>query len=179
MRTWILLAVVSLLALGGWFVDTRQSNWVPLREAITSDDTVLDGTTTGATYQFADRGSITKPLNNTCNVAELVFYGANAADLTCNYKIYLYRASGPAMLACTGVLTTGTALKTTGIYYVDTITVTDYWTLGDSGVVVRDSGNNRAATIALDTRGYSYIRVEFDIPASTQVTSISCDMAEF
>lgn len=176
----VIAIVVMLLVCGAWFVDTRQSAWVPVRTTVTADDGVLDGTTAALTYQFSDRGTICAPLNNTCNIAELHFYGTDAADEVCNFKIYMYRENGPAVLAATCVATLGTALRSAGVYYADTITLTDTWSYSGSSIAVRDaSGGNRVATLALDTRGYKYMRVEIDIPASSQVASFSCEMAEY
>ena len=158
-------------------LETREMCYIPVRTAVATYDSVLDGTTAGLTYAFTDKPSVAKEIPNEFNVVELGFYGTTTNNTTINYKIYLYREKGAAALACTGVLTLGTA-KTgaTDTLYVDTITVTDTWA---SPCRVIDSATNRQARLAIDVMGYRYIYVEFTDSSSNQLVSVSCEMSGY
>lgn len=176
----ILVALAIVIALGlcaGAFIETRRMVWAPLRTAVTADDTALDGTTTGYTFQFADKPSTAMRLKPEDTYGELLFYGTAAADKVVNYKVYLYRANGPAVLWCNGTATTGTALRSSGAYYCDTITVTDV--TGDA-TAYDGGGNNRVATLHLNNlRGYAWIFVEIDLPGTNPMTAASVEFSSY
>jgi hypothetical protein len=149
----------------------HQAGWKPLRVGVTADDTALDGTTSGYTYAEGDRPAAAVEVDPTWNTIEVYFYGTDAANETCNYKLYAYKATGPALLWCNGAFTLGAAVTgATNTFFADTITETDVH--GTTAVV--DSGNDRVCVLTLgDTKGIKYMYCEIDIPASTQVTSAS------
>lgn len=176
MKKLVALSVLLVFALG-MTLSTARYDWNTFRTAVTKDDTALDGTTANATYAYADMPDAAIVAHENWNNIQVLFYGTDAANETCNYKIYAYRTNGPAVLVCTGVVTLGTA-KTgaTNTFYADTITVTDYW---PTEVIVSDSGNNRVCTLTFDLLGYSHIYCEIDIPAASQVASLSCQISGF
>jgi len=171
----ILLAITIVPLLMGAYIETRTMGYIPLRTTVTADDTALDGTTASYTYQFADKSAKAVAITGEYNTAEIYFYGTDAAAETCNFKVYAYRENGPACLVCTGVVTLGTALKATGVFYGGTIAITDYW--ATSSVI--DSGNNRAARLQFDLKGCKYVYVEIDIPAASEVASISAEISGY
>lgn len=170
-----LIVLFALPFVMGAYLETRNIVWSPLRTDVTADDTALDGTTAGLTFQFDDKPAAAKKVGTELNGVEILFYGTDAADETCNFKVYAYRANGPAILVCTGVAVLGTALHSTGTYYADTLEITDYW----STCHVLDSGNNRIARLTFDLRGYQWVYVEIDIPAASQVASISAEISGY
>lgn len=175
--TMLLIGCVAFIFVAALYTDTRQSPWTNVRDAVAADDTALDGTTSGVTYAFADQPSAAQEIDFTWNGVDVCFYGTDAADETCNYKIYVYKSNGPGLLWCNGVFTLGTAVTgTTDTYYADTITVTNV----HGNAEVKDSGNNRVAVLRLgDLRGFKYCHAELDIPASSQVASASVDMTGY
>jgi len=173
----VVMASIAVLTAGLW-TDTNRSPWMPLRTAVTVDNTALDGTTASYTFAFSDKPSTAKEIETQWNGIDVYFYGTDAANETCNYKIYVWKANGPACLWCSGVFALGAAVTGgTTTYYADTITVTNVH--GNAGV--KDgSGNDRIAVLRLgDMRGYRYIFCEIDIPASTQVASASAEMTGY
>lgn len=185
------LIIVSCIAMTclllGAFRETYQMGYNVLRSGVTTDDTPLDGTTEGYTYCFADKpakaatgdpaGAIR--VHPAWNNAQVIFWGSDAADEACNYKLYAWREDGPAALVCSGTFTLGTAYAVAtdpNYLYADTITATDVW---PTEVVVSDSGNNRVASVAFDLLGYSWLYCEIDIPASGQVATASAKISGF
>lgn len=175
MKKLVALSVLLVFAMG-MTIETSRYNWRPLRTSVTADDTALDGTTESYTFAYDDKPT-TAFANSEWNNVQVMFYGTDAANETCNYKIYAYRAYGPAVMVCSGVFTLGTAKTgTTNTFYADTITVTDYW---PTEVIVSDSGNNRVCTLTFDLLGYNYVFCEIDIPAASQVASASALISGF
>jgi hypothetical protein len=176
-RFMLIIALAAIPFLLGATTETRQLRFVPLRTAVTADDSVLDGATAGLTYNFSDKSSSAKALNSEYNVCEVIFKGTDAADEAFNYKVYAYRDDGPARLVCYGAVTLGTAVgASSGEFYGDTITATSTWI---TSVKVVDSGNNRIASLVFDLCGYRQIYVEIDIPASGEVASASALIAGY
>jgi len=159
------------------FNETRQKPWQTLRSGVTSDDTALDGTTSGYTFQFADKPSAAIEIDPTWNSVDIYFYGTDAANETCNYKIYGWKANGPALLLTSGAFTLGAAITGgTTEYFADTITETDMHAVS----AVTDSTNDRVAVLHLTSlRGIKWIYCEIDIPASSQVASASAKMTGY
>mgnify|MGYP001575990378 CR=1 FL=1 len=174
----VLIAMVFLCLLcAAWFVDTRQEPWIPLRTAVTADDTALAAATSGYTFAFADKPSSAVRIPSTWNSVDIYFYGADANDETVNYKIYGYKDNGPALLLTSGVATLGLAITgATTTFYADTITETDVHAVS----AVTDSAVNRVAVLHLTSvRGLQWLYCEIDIPASTQMASASCEMTGY
>lgn len=167
---------VLAICLGAAF-ETKQLDYSPLRSAVTADDTALDGTTDNYTFAWADKPAAAIAVHPYYNNAQIIFSGTDAADESCNFKVYVWRVGGPATLVCTGSFTLGTA-KTgaTNTYFADTIEITDVW---PTDIRVGDSGNNRVATLSFDLLGHSFIFCEIDIPASGQVASASASISGF
>lgn len=162
--------------------NTRQLAYESLRTAVIADDTPLDGTTTGYTYQFSDKPATAKGVETTHNRVEIIIYGidANTADgndATVNFKIWAWRERGPARLVYSGTATLGTAKASSTEYYTDTISGTSYWIT--SVEVIDADGSNRAASLAFDLQGHKYLHFEVDIPAtaSNPVSSVSAEVA--
>ncbi|MFA5187009.1 MAG: hypothetical protein WC551_11055 [Patescibacteria group bacterium] len=162
--------ILIVLCLGA-VSETSQMGWSPLRSAaVTADDTALDGTTENYTFAFGDKPASAIRVHPNWNNGIVHFAGTDAANETCNYKLYGWRENGPAMLICSGTFTLGAAVTgATNTFYADTITVTDTW---PTTVVTSDAdGNNRVASLAFDMIGCSWVYLEIDIPAASQVAS--------
>lgn len=179
---WICVLMGCLPLLLGAYQETQQMGWTALRSGVTADDTALDGTTEGYTFAFGDKpvlspsGPLLK-VHPYWNNVQLYFAGTDAANETCNFKLYAWRQDGPATLICSGTFTLGTAVTgTANTYYADTITVTDVW---PTELVVSNSGTNGVCTLAFDALGFMYIYCEIDIPASSQVASASAYISGF
>jgi hypothetical protein len=122
----VLAALLILAFCAGAFWETMTAKYIDLRGSTASDDSVLDGTTANLTYQWADRPlTKIKGLGSSYNNVQIYFAGTDAANETCNYKIYAYREGGPATLVCSGVFTLGAAITGgTNEYFADAITAT-------------------------------------------------------
>lgn len=169
----LVLALITLPFLMGAIVETAQETWEALRasDVTASDPNQLDGTTAGRTYQFIDKPRNAVAIRNSWNAVEVVFYGTNAADLLCNYKVWVWKENGPARLACSGSFTLGAALRSTGVYYADTISVTSATC---SSAVLDAGAADRVATLVVgDVRGSKWIHVEFTFPGTTPVVSVN------
>ncbi len=169
----VVMLITGSTILWGSYLETRQMGWIPLRTAVDANDTLLDGTTTSYTYAPADRPAKAVPLDTGMCGADIYLYGTDAADETCNYKVWCYKETGPALLWCYGAATLGTAVTGgTTTYYVDTITVT---TVHGSSAAVVDSGNNRVCVLRLgDMRGIKWVYWEVSgITGTSKVSSIS------
>lgn len=174
MKKWTLgigIAVLIFICLGA-ATQTSQLDWSPLRSSVSADDTALDGTTENYTFAFGDKPTAAIQVHQNWNNGTVYFSGTDAANETCNYKLYAWRENGPALLICSGTFTLGAGVTGgTNEFYADTITATDTW---PTTIVTSDAdGNNRVATLSFDLVGCKYIYLEIDIPASSQVASAS------
>ena len=111
------------------------------------------------------------------STAQIIGYGTDAANETCNWILYAYRGlNSPAIRVATGVAILGamdlvtepvTGATITG-FYVDTWGITtDYW----GQVTVKDDAADACSILTFDLRGFTFLYFEIDIPASTQVAS--------
>ena len=169
----LMLGVLIFALTAGMYFETRHLGWISLRTAIVSDDTALDGTTDSYTYSFGDKPAAAIPVDPGINGGDVCFYGTDAANEICNYKLYVYKETGPALLWCSGVVTLGAAVVKgeTSTYYADTITVVQVH--GDSAKAIDVAGDRVCVLRLKDLRGARWIFLEIDIPASTQVASIT------
>lgn len=165
------------LLCAAWFIETRQEPWIPLRTAVTADDTALAAATTGYTFAFADKPAGAVRIPSTWNNVDIYFYGTDANNETVNYKLYGYKDNGPALLLTSGAATLGLAITGgTTTFYADTITETDMHVVS----AVTDSAGDRVCVLHLTSvRGLQWIYCEIDIPASTQMASASCEMTGY
>jgi hypothetical protein len=171
----VALLAICIMSMGA-FLETRNNGWVPLRTAVAADDSVLDGTTAGLTYTFADKPSYAVRIQPGWNCVDIYGYGTDAADKTVNFKIYTYKENGPRKLRCTGTATTGTAVTgAASTFYFDIITVTNY--VGNA--VVCNSGNNGICILKLgDVEGDAFIAAEIDI-VTANVVKASFEMSGY
>ena len=175
-KRYFIIAVIALFLSAGWLLETRQAGWIPLRTAVTTDDTPLEGTTSGTTFNFADKPLAAVPLKPQNFSADVIFYGTAAADKTVNYIIYAWKADGPAKYLCNGVATTGTAITgATNTFWADTITIVT----NNNNCYVTDSAVNRVAVLHLgDLQGYEWVYCEFDI-VSANIAAASCQITGY
>jgi len=136
---------------------TYQRIFETVRNAVTTDDTLLDGTTAGATYKNADKPSHAFQLDQDTEYLELIVQGKAANDKTFTLTLFGYAENGPAcrMASVAGAL--GTAVTgNTNEFFADTMTVTD-----DNLVAVteKDTADNAVCKLLVPTVGYKYIAV--------------------
>lgn len=171
---WLLVAICLCAA---WFTETRQEPWIPLRTAVTADDTALAASTAGYTFAFADKPAAAVKVPSTWNSVDVYFYGTDADNETVNYKLYGYKTNGPALLLTSGAATLGLAITGAATtFYADTITETDVHAVS----AVTDSAADRVCVLHVTSvRGLQWLYCEIDVPASTQVASVSCEMTGY
>jgi len=137
------------------------------------DATPLDGTTSGRTYQPADRVVTAAAgtgacvlLNEETDAVIITMSGTGSNGNSCVFNIWGYGIDrentgadgGPAEAIYNAVTATlGTAVAGAGQLYVDTIAGTDLHT---STIGIKDSGNNRVCKFKFDTQGLRYLYFE-------------------
>jgi len=179
---WFIIGMLLILCMGA-YLETRQHGWLLLKTG-TSDDTALDGTTSGLTYVFSDKPSSAKPVEYGWNGVDIYFKGVATPILPgdvnekyVDYKVYIWKnESGPGLLWCYGRATMGTAVTgVTNGYFVDTVTCTDVHAETEgTRVKFTDSGNNRVAVLRLgDVRGAKWVNIEYDFPTDGNVAATS------
>lgn len=153
---------------------TIQGSYEQMRSAdVTTDDTVLDGSTAGYTYDWHDKPSAAKELGPEYNACEIIFpCGQDFLDDTnamiatdgnnFAFSLWGYAERGPAEFLCEVSGTVGTARieDSTSVLYTDTLTIDSQGHL--KTISVADAGgNNRVAKLAFDTCGLKYLYVCF------------------
>jgi len=156
---------------------TMQAAYETIRgNFVTTDDTPLDGVTSGLTYLFADMNiDEAWEVGPEANAVSIIFAGSDADNETFSWKIWAYRVGGPAELVCsgTGALSSSAIMQSgSSYYYADTLVITNlgnWFSIPD----VIDSGNDRIAKLAFDACGYKYIYVEFtNVGGAGEVASV-------
>lgn len=142
------------------------------------DATPLDGSTTGRTYQAADRtAAYCIVLNEEADAVIITIDGTGADGNSAVFNIYGYGADGGAdRIYHTVTATLGTAVAGTSRLFADQISGTDTHV---TTVAVRDSGanGNTRAKIALDTTGLKYLM--FEATTFTTLTVITFHVREY
>ncbi len=178
--------------------------WYQLRgrgaTLVTADDTPLVLTTPGCTTDWDNKPAepvepkvsgfdflncvpavavnIGKMSSGKVSTVQIIGYGTNAADETCDWILYTYRSLySPAIRVATGtaILGTNDCVKdpvtntaiTDGFYVDDWGVTTDYW----GSVVVKDTAQDGCSILTFDMRGFTFLYLEIDIPAASQVAS--------
>ena len=160
---------------------TMQAGWQPLRENIASDDSALDGVTSGLTFKFTDKPSWLEYKDVGPEGNAVVFYftaqGAAATD-TFSWKLYVYAENGPAEYVAHGTGTRGSAIAAASTYYVDSLTELGEDWYGEYGIF--DSGNSRIAHMAIDMSGRKYPYMEItDLGGANECTQVTIYVSWF
>lgn len=147
-------------------LSTYQSSWEPVRLIpITNEETQLDGTTSGYTYDWSDHPEYARMyhVTNGANGIVLRFEvtEAGVADQAFGVRLWAYRPNGPAeflgdfscLLGADTISHTATAL------HCDTITETADTHI--AGCTVYDTGNDRIAKIKIPWVGHEWLYCEF------------------
>ena len=176
------------------------SEWHQLRgrgsTLVTADDTVLDLVATGATNEWDNKpsGPVLFPNTDTTDDAnvyncvpavavnvpqmtggrlrmvEIIGYGTDAADETCDWILYAYRGKySPVIRIADGTAILGTFPcsidpvnneAVTAGFYVDTWGIgNDYW----NEIIAVDSADNACSRLIFDLRGYQYLYLEIEL----------------
>ena len=137
--------------------------------------TVLDGTTTGYTYQFSDKPTVgVIELEQDTDAVIITISGTGSANNACVFNMLGYGVDTPAERIYTTVTATlGTAVAGTSQLYADTILGTDYNT---QTVGIYDSGNNAVCKMVIDTSGIKYLL--FELVSFTTMTAVKFHVRE-
>jgi len=166
---------------------TIQASYEKVRSGfVTSDDTVLDGITSGLTYKSSDRpASECWESGPAVGANTVLFIGNGAENTTFSWKMYGYRTAaedgvGPAEIIAEGTGIMGTALAEVGTRYADTVVITNPGSWLDVPVAI-DSGNDRICKVCYDFCGFKYLYTEFTNigGGGGEVTSIQAYVAYF
>lgn len=139
---------------------TMQAGHQPLRENVTADDANLDGVTSSKTFNWTDKPEAAAAVGPEANYALIYFTGTTTEDDTFSWRIYAYKASGPAKYVAHGTGALGAAIVSGNEYYADTLAISARGWFKIPAVV--DSGNNRVAYLCFDLCGHEHIYVEID-----------------
>lgn len=138
--------------------ETVHLHWIPLRTAVAASDSPVP---LGAgTSKKADVPSHAYRIPLGMNAIELRFL-ADADGRVADAYVHMTRKSDDVVLVCKIACTTGAQVATDGRYYVDTMTITEYWIKDLETADI--SAGNRIARVAFDILGYDEIFVLFDI----------------
>lgn len=136
------------------------------------DSTPLDGSTSGLTYQAADRTvAYCVTLNEEIDNVIITADGAGSDGNSAVFNLYGYGLDGGAeRIYHTVTATLGTAVAGTGRLYVEQFSGTDTHC---TSVTIKDSGagGNTMAKIYLNTHGLRYLM--FEPTTFTTLTSIT------
>ena len=142
------------------------------------DSTPLDGSTSGLTYQAADRTvAYCVTLNEETDEVVITVVGTGADGNSAVFTLWGYGIDGDAeRIYHTVTATLGTAVAGTGKLYVEQFSGTDVHT---ASVTLTDSGaaGNTRAKIRLETTGLRYLM--FEPTTFTTLTSITFHVRGF
>ena len=143
---------------------------------VTSDDTALDGSTSGARYtDITSRGYY--EFGTEVNGAEVVFSGEADNSDSGSCELWGVTTNGIGELIADLSLITGTAWAdmtdpdSTARLFVDSITIITENHVKD--VTVADSGNNRFAKVGFDTIGYKGIYCRCTVGDATEISRLT------
>ena len=118
---------------------------------------LLDGSTSGYTFDFSDKPTHGITLGPEDNASEVYFTCTDTSDdYDFGFQLFGYAQGGPAEKICdiTGLFGTANLGDSTKALYADTLTVTSTHI---RTVTTSDSGNNRIAKITWDNAGHKFL----------------------
>lgn len=137
----------------------RQMRKLTFTSTATTDETVLDGSSAGLTYQAKDRlASACVPLDEETDAVIITMSGTGSDGDTVLFHIYGYGLDTPAeRIYNTVTATLGAAVAGTSQFYADTILGTDLHT---ETIGIYDSDDDAVCKMKFDTQGLRYLYFE-------------------
>jgi hypothetical protein len=157
---------------------TYQGSYEVLAD-FSSDVSLFDGSSAGATYDWNDRPNLIdgsqgcKRLGGETNGVEMIFLNDEVAEdgTNASFKLWGYTENGYAEYLADISLTTGTARfgDSTVVLWADTITIAEQVHI--KNFTAKDNaGNNRIAKLQFDAAGYKYLCAElYDISSGWRI----------
>jgi hypothetical protein len=160
-------------------LNTFRGGFEQMRDGdVLTDETLIDGSTTGYTYRFEDKPSHAMQLGTEYNGAQIFFsagqgFGQGLHDTSavagkqCNFSLYGWPSNGPGMNICDGTVQAGggqifpvaeghDGSESLGCFSID---ITDHWPT--SITVAPNDMTNTMTTLTLDLAGIEHIAVLF------------------
>ena len=114
--------------------------------------------------------------NTYANGIELICFATCNENDTCTMSIYGISSGGPPERIGSIVWIFGTAIRSSGVRWGDTCTVTD---THQGTIAAFDSGNDRVAKVALDATGYRYLYAIVHTTTTGAATAITVQMRPY
>lgn len=110
------------------------------------------------------------------NAIELLCYATASDNNTAEMSLYGIAGGGPPEKIAELVYIFGTAIRSSGVRWADTCTVTD---VHGKTVAASDSGNDRVVKVFFDLTGYRYLYMIVHGTATGAATNITVQMRAF
>lgn len=110
------------------------------------------------------------------NAVELICYATASDNNTAEMSLYGISGGGPPEKIAELVYIFGTAIRSSGVRWADTCTVTD---VHGKTVAASDSGNNRVVKVFFDITGYRYLYMIVHGTATGAATNITVQIRVF
>lgn len=117
-----------------------------------------------------------KNKETSANALELICYATASENNTAEMSLYGISGNGPLEKMAELVYIFGTAIRSSGVRWADTCTVTD---VHGKTIAASDSGNDRVVKVFFDTTGYRYLYVIVHGTATGAATNITVQMRAF
>jgi len=144
-------------------IETPHIQWIPLRTGVGSSDTILHSESP-PTMKNANIPTHAYMIPKGMNAVELRFL-ADADGRVADAYVYATKKDDDIVLVCKVASVAGKQQATDGRYYIDTMTITDYWMKDIESADI--SAGDRVSRIAFDLLGYDKAFVLFDITSGT------------
>lgn len=145
-------------------IETPHIHWLPLRTGISVSDTILHTesppTMKNANIPSSHAYSVSKGMN-----AIEIRLLADADGRVADAYVYATKKDDDIVLVCKVASVSGKQEATDGRYYIDTMTITEYWLKDIESADI--AAGDRVSRIAFDLLGYDKVFVLFDITSGT------------
>lgn len=181
-----LLAVAIILLVGGAVLTTKVTSYANLVVSAAGAETDLVAATGFNVGVPAPGTAALEPKDilvifgrgseTFANAIELICYATASDNNTAEMSLYGISGSGPPEKIAGLVYIFGTAIRSSGVRWADTCTVTD---IHGETVAASDSGNDRVVKVFFDLTGYRYLYMIVHGTATGAATNITVQMRSF
>lgn len=180
------LLIVALVLLSGAILTTRVVSYTNLVVSAAGAETNLVAAT-GFNVGVPSPGTTAlkpkdlvvifgKNKETFANALELICYATASENNTAEMSLYGISGNGPPEKIAELVYIFGTAIRSSGVRWADTCTVTD---VHGKTVAASDSGNDRVVKVFFDVTGYRHLYMIVHGTATGAATNITVQMRAF
>ncbi len=186
-KRWIIVAVcIVLFVMGAATLTTRTASYTNLVVSAAGAETDLvaasgynvgvpaPGTTALEPKDLLKKFGAGK--DSYANAIELICYATASDNNTTEMSLYGISDGGPPLRMAGLVYIFGTAIRSSGVRWADTCTVTD---VHGKTIAASDSGNDRVVKVNFDVSGYRYLYMIVHGTATGAATAITVQMRPY